>query len=268
MGNGFSIAQPTGFNDLAIHSVHPYPDADNTLIYQLLTPIIVEADPAKSTITFDEVVLVEPGTDGAPFPSVEFFDYVVVEGSKDGGQTWNPVADGYDSRDKEEWLAVYNSTIDGEQNSTAVGTQALFLPRAMNLRDNGYFLAGDVVRLRFRLFADPGAHGWGWAIDNLRIQDNTVTSLASELKKTGGLNVYPNPSEGKFTVQARFAKPTTNLQIIVRNNLGQVVLRHSLAGAQTELKQALDLSALSAGMYMVSVGVEGDAAMRKVLITK
>ncbi|MBC6606170.1 T9SS type A sorting domain-containing protein [Hymenobacter sp. BT188] len=268
VGNGFSIAQPEGFSDLAIHSAHPYPDADNTLIYQLLTPIIVEADPAKSTLTFDEVVLVEPGSDGAPFPSADFFDYVVVEGSKDGGQTWNPVADGYDSRDKEEWLAAYNSAINSDQNSTAVGTQALFLPRAMNLRDNGYFLAGDVVRLRFRLFADPAAHGWGWAIDNLRIQDNTVTSLASELKKTGGLNVYPNPSEGRFTVQARFAKPTIGLQIIVRNNLGQVVLRQSLAGAQTELKQALNLSALSAGMYMVSVGVEGDAAVRKVLIAK
>ncbi|WP_143434903.1 T9SS type A sorting domain-containing protein [Hymenobacter roseosalivarius] len=268
VGNGFSITQPTGFNDLAIHSAHPYPDANNTLIYQLLTPIIVATDPTKSTINFDEIVLVEPGTDGAPFPSADFFDYVVVEGSKDEGRTWQPVADGYDSRDREAWLAAYNSGIDAEQNSTAVGSPALFLPRAMNLRDNGFFLAGDVVRLRFRLFADPAAHGWGWAIDNLRIQDNTVTSLASELKKTGGLNVYPNPSEGKFTVQASFAKPTTGLQIIVRNNLGQVVLRQSLAGAQRELKQALDLSTLSAGMYMVSVGIEGDAAMRKILITK
>jgi hypothetical protein len=272
VGNGFSIAQPAGFNDLAIHSVHPYldgPDDDGTdLIYQLLTPIIVATDPEKATINFDEVVLVEPGTDGAPFPSAEFFDYVVVEGSKDEGRTWQPVADGYDSRDKENWLATYNSSIDSDQNSTAVGTPALFAPRSMNLRDNGFFLAGDVVRLRFRLFADTGAHGWGWAIDNLRIQDNTVTSLASELQKTGGLNVYPNPSEGKFTVQARFPKPTSGLQIIVRNSLGQEVMRKSLVGAQSELKQSLDLSTLSAGLYMVSVGTEGDVAMRKVLITK
>jgi hypothetical protein len=266
VGVGFSIAQPAGFNNLAIHSLHPYPDARNNLIYQMLVPVIVDADPAKATIRFDEIVLVEPGADDGPFGSADFYDYVVVEGSRDNGVTWTPVADGYDSRDREAWLAAYNSSIDIDENSNTVGTPALFAPRTLNLRDK--FAAGDVVQLRFRLFSDPAAHGWGWAIDNLRIQDNTITSLASELKRTGGLNVYPNPSEGKFTVQARFQKPTAGLQITVRNNLGQVVLRQALAGAQSELKQDIDLSSLSAGMYMVSVGTEGDAAMRKVLITK
>lgn len=266
VGVGFSITQPAGFNDLAIHSQHPYPDARNNLTYQLLTPIVVEADPARATVRFDEIVLVEPGADDSRFGDAEFFDYVIVEGSRDNGISWTPLADGYDSRDREAWLAAYNSSIDGDQNSTAVGTPALFAPRTLNLQDK--FGAGDVVQLRFRLFADPAAHGWGWAIDNLRIQDNTVTSLAAEVQKTGGLNVYPNPSEGKFTVQARFQKPTTGLQILVHNNLGQVVMRQTLAGAQVELKQAIDLSNLSAGMYMVSVGTEGDAAMRKVLISK
>ncbi|MGY2131210.1 T9SS type A sorting domain-containing protein [Hymenobacter sp. HD11105] len=266
VGVGFSIAQPAGFNDLAIHSLHPYPDERNNLIYQFLIPIIVEADPAKATIRFDEIVLVEPGAANSEFGSADFFDYVVVEGSKDNGISWTPVANGYDASSREAWLAAYNSTVNTDQNSTAVGTPALFAPRTLNLRDK--FAAGDVVRLRFRLFSDDLAHGWGWAIDNLRIQDNTVTSLATEVQKTGGLSVYPNPSEGKFTVQARFQKPTTGLQILVRNNLGQVVLRQALAGAQSELKQAIDLSSLSAGMYMVSVGTEGDAAMRKVLITK
>jgi hypothetical protein len=189
-----------------------------------------------------------------------------VEGSRDNGISWTPVANGYDSRAREAWLAAYNSSVNTDQNSTAVGTPALYAPRTLNLRDK--FAAGDVVQLRFRLFSDPAAHGWGWAIDNLRIQDNTVTSLAAEVQKTGGLSVYPNPSEGKFTVQARFQKPTAGLQILVRNNLGQVVLRQALAGAPSEVKQAIDLSSLSAGMYMVSVGTEGDAAMRKVLVTK
>lgn len=272
VGDDFSIAQPTGFNDLAIHSVHPYFNAPNgnggstSIVYQLLVPIVVEADPTRATVRFDEVVLVEPGAPNSIFPNADFFDYVVVEGSTDNGDTWTPLADGYDSRAQQNWLAAYNSGIDADQNSTTAGTAALFVPQTLNLRDK--FAAGGVVRLRFRLFSDPAAYGWGWAIDNLRIQDNTVTSLANELKVNGGLNVYPNPSEGRFTVQARFQKPTANLQLIVRNNLGQVVFRQAVPNVQTELKQAIDLSSLAAGLYMVSVGTEGDAAMRKVLITK
>src|SRR5205085_4167637 len=112
-----------GFENGAIHSTHPYPSggsAETSLnfTYQLKVPIKIKASDA--TIKFDEIVLVEPGEAGAAFGTEDFFDYVVVEGSTDGGLTWTPVADGYDSNSKPEWLALYNSAITG-QNSTATG---------------------------------------------------------------------------------------------------------------------------------------------------
>jgi hypothetical protein len=93
-----------------------------------------------------------------------------VEGSKDGGITWVPVADGYDSRDKAEWLNQYNSTMAG-QNSTAQGIPALYRTRNLDLLEK--FDPGQVVAIRFRLFSDPFAVGWGWSIDNLAIQVDT-----------------------------------------------------------------------------------------------
>lgn len=177
-GNGFSIAQPAGFNDPAIHSDHPYaegngqPNNELNLVYQLKIPIRVKAQ--EATIVFDEIVLVEPGESGTVFGNPEFWDYVVVEGSKDGGITWTPVADGYDSRANSVWLTRYNSAITGN-NSTAVGDPSLFRTRTLDLQNK--FDTGDEVVIRFRLYSDPFAAGWGWAIDNLKIQIDDTPPL-------------------------------------------------------------------------------------------
>jgi hypothetical protein len=208
-GNGFSITQPSGFANPAIHTVHPYPEGTGfpgdqfNYIYQLRIPIRIKEKDA--TLKFDEIVLVEPGAAGSVFGSENFFDYVVVEGSKDGGVTWTTAADGYDSRDFGPWLTRYNSATSGN-NSTAVGDPTLFRSRTIDLQNK--FDTGDEVVLRFRLFSDPLAAGWGWAIDNLKIQidetppsifhihadylldDVDVLSLLSAVKDNGGVKEY------------------------------------------------------------------------------
>ena len=59
-------------------------------------------------MTFDEVVLVEPGELLADFGEDEFWDYVIVEGSNDFGEIWWPLDDGYDSGDNSVWKQNYN----------------------------------------------------------------------------------------------------------------------------------------------------------------
>lgn len=208
-GNGFSITAPSGFTDPAIHTTHPYLQGDGLpgdalhLIYQLKIPIRVKAQDA--TIKFDEIVLVEPGEAGSVFGSENFFDYVVVEASKDGGITWTAVANGYDSRDNSAWLTRYNSAIVGN-NSNATGDPALFRSRTLDLQLK--FDTNEEVVIRFRLYSDPFAAGWGWAIDNLKIQvDDTpplilhnhvdylfdaddVISLTSKVSDASGIKGY------------------------------------------------------------------------------
>lgn len=271
VGDGFSITQPAGFSSPAIHSDHPYadgsgPNFESSIIYQLLVPIIVKADSAAAIMKFDEIVLVEPGDPGSVFGDANFYDYVVVEGSKDNGATWTALAPGYDSRDKAPWLAAWNSAVSGG-NSTAVGTPALFQSRTLKLRDK--FAADDVVRLRFRLFSDQLSHGWGWAIDNLSIQAPVLSSTAlADLKANGGLQVYPNPSAGRFLVQAHFEQPVAGLQLIVRNSLGQEVQRQAVTASQRTVQVPVDLSRLASGMYQVSLGADGEMVSRKVLVQK
>lgn len=170
-GNGFSVITSSGFSNEAIQSEHPYPEASALgetgldFVYELRVPIDIKPD--ASLMKFDEVVLVEPGETGAPFGSDSFYDYVVVEGSTDGGLTWDPVDDGYDSRDDSDWLARFQSqTSNG--SSTASGDSTLYRERVIDLKTK--YNAGDEVLFRFRLHSDSYAYGWGWAIDNLRIQ--------------------------------------------------------------------------------------------------
>lgn len=175
--NDFSITQPAGFNDPAIHSVHPYEEAgnDNTIDYFYILRVPITVQNLGATIKFDEIVLIEPGEPGSVYPNQDFYDYVVTEGSKDGGLTWVPVGVGYDSRDFSPWLARYNSS------PTAVGDPSLYRTRVLDLQTP--FNEGDQVLLRFRLYSDPGVAAWGWAIDNLRIQidDEAPTLLHQHL---------------------------------------------------------------------------------------
>jgi hypothetical protein len=185
---GMSIGKAVGFTTAALQTAHPYADGSEESYdggtgtdrftnsdAVLLKPI--KLNPIKSILSFDEIVLVEPGDTGEAFLNSDgtvnrsFFDYVIVQGSKDGGLTWSNFTDGWDSNANSAWLKAWNSSVDTEGNSTALPTAALIKNRQINLLGSGKFNPGDQVLIRFRLHADVGAHGWGWSVDNLKIQE-------------------------------------------------------------------------------------------------
>jgi len=134
----FTIATPAGFDNPGLNSAHPYlsPDADNTefdFSTMLKYPIILKEG---GKMSYDEIVLVEPGEAGAKFGDANFFDYVIVEGSTDGGVIWKPLLDGYDSGAKVSWSSLFNKAMSGN-NSTSVPTKDLFVNRQIDLLANG-----------------------------------------------------------------------------------------------------------------------------------
>ena len=177
----------------------------------LLKPITIRSDSSK--IYFDEVVLVEPGEPGASFLNTDgsvnrsFYDYVTVQASNDLGKNWYNLINGWDSNFSTIWLSVYNASLDSKGNSTSVGTSTLVKKREIDILSSGKFKAGDQLVFRFRLHADVGAHGWGWAIDNLNIQGTVAPPpppliLATEpFTLLPELRVSPNPSSRIVRVQ-------------------------------------------------------------------
>ncbi|MCU0447993.1 MAG: T9SS type A sorting domain-containing protein [Microscillaceae bacterium] len=264
-GNEFSILQVTGFSDGAIHTSHPYPDGsgiDNrsNYIYYLKYPIRVRAQDAW--MGFDEVVLVEPGEPGSVFGEEEFYDYVIAEGSKDNGQTWRPLLNGYDSRALTVWLSRWNSSISGN-NSTATGISSLYRTRYIDLKRT--FATNDEVIIRFRLFADPAAHGWGWAIDNLQIQ-GTLTGIEELLAENQTIDIFPNPSAAFVSVRTGFKPSVKNVEISLTNSLGYEVLKQTFANDADNFNQKIDTAQLPKGLYILNLNVEGRKISKKIIV--
>lgn len=248
-GDGFSIDTPTSFTNGAIHSDHPYengsgPNNESNYTYQLQIPIRIDEDNPR--IRFDEIVLVEPGEEGSEFGDAGFFDYVAVEGSSDKGVTWKPFADGYDSRANGVWLSRYNTNIVND-NSGAAGDPTLFRQRLIDMLESGEFSAGDEVLIRFRMFADQFAHGWGWAIDNLFIQA-PVTGIEQPLSAL--IQFYPVPAREELFLKM-MGSSESPLSVFVYDAVGRTVYEEVIPERAGPAIRRIDLQSFQPGLYVI-----------------
>ncbi|MCS6967750.1 MAG: T9SS type A sorting domain-containing protein [Cytophagales bacterium] len=268
IGTDFRIETPSGFENGAIHSDHPYKDGtginnESDYIYQMRFPIRIRQQ--NATMRFDEIVLVEPGEPGSVFGQITFWDYVIVEGSKDGGKTWQRLLDGYDSREHPAWLNAFNRGISANNpNSTTVGTPSLFRPRTINLLNT--FQPGDEVVFRFRLFADESVHGWGWAIDNLQIQSDAL-GIEGYLASREDVRLYPNPAvDGKIMIRGKLLKRADKVRIIITDLLGREITTETLSMNALQLLHEVDIKHLSAGIYLVTLEIEGHCLTKPIVV--
>ncbi len=257
----FTVGAYPGFSNGAIHSPHFYPDNAN-LTYLLTVPIRVAQQNAY--VHFDEVVLVEPGEDGSVYGDPNFWDYVVVEGSRDG-VTWLPIAPGYDSRDNVDWLTAWN-------NGTP-GSTALLRPRALDLHQ--VFAWNETILLRLRLYADGSVNGWGWAIDNLVIQVGSPTSVEDDVPSrlaTLAQNA-PNPFNPSTRISYTLARDT-DVTLRIFDVRGRVV-RTLVDGRQTAGTHEAEWDgrnatggAAASGVYVYRLQAGGESQQRSMTLVK
>lgn len=252
--DGFEIDQPANFDSPALHTLHPYESSeedDTNLEYIALLRTPIQITSEQTEISFREIVLVEPGSFGSDFGDDDFFDYVIVEYSSDYGLSWHPVEEGYDSRTNTNWEILYNNGIVGN-NSTYMAKEEDYLSRTMVLTDADGIEVGQEVLLRFRLFSDPYANGWGWAIEDLSISHQT-SGIFSPVE-TGRMRLYPNPVSDKLYFRAEEEKgfgKDADIELI--NLIGKCVYQGSLSGQTAGQTHELDLSGLSNGMYFLRI---------------
>jgi hypothetical protein len=261
MNRGFSVTKPAQFPDPGLHTLHPYesPEEDGASIeYSSILKRPLTVDVTGIIISFREIVLVEPGETGSVYGSPDFYDYVVVEASKDFGGTWFPMADGYDSRTSSVFLNAFNSLMDGN-NSTYVGNPDIYQKRTIDIRTFDKFNKGDTLMIRFRLYSDPYAYGWGWAIDDLNIK-----SVAADVPELilPDFRIYPNPGSGLISVDPGepYGKEI-NYRIV--NMAGNIVSSGRITADKASL---IDISTQPPGIYLVII--ETGASFRTVRYTK
>jgi hypothetical protein len=253
----FEIAKPVDFDNPALQSPHPYasPDRDNGILdftTVLRYPVIVSA---KGKISFDEVVLVEPGEESVPFGCQDFFDYVIVEGSKDFGNNWLPLHDGYDSGSQTSWLTTYNQQLVSN-NSTATGNKNLYINRNFSLTENGNFKEGDTLLIRFRLYSDPFAHGWGWAIDNLKIQED-LTPVAEMALSPGNFLIWPNPASDFFNLEVNQPEITPQIELYIHDITGRVLKRSRFNNIIPGTITRVEIQNIPSGLFFITLISKG-----------
>jgi hypothetical protein len=107
--------------------------------------------------------------------------------------------------------------------------------------------AGDTLLVRFRLFSDPFANGWGWVIEDLKI-----SPLVDAVKEVTNqqLKVYPNPGNGliKFSSGAQGQQNYRSFRYKVFNASGICLRDASTQGYSDTL---VDISGYQPGMYII-----------------
>lgn len=255
IGSDFSVTRYFGFQSDAIHSKHDY-DNEKTITYTLTVPITI-AD-TNAFISYDDIALIEPGEPGSKFGDEAFYDYVVVEGSMDG-YSWTPLANGYDARWDSDWLNLY-------QNGGFIASA--FKHHTIDLHDT--FSPGDVILIRFRLFADPLVNGWGWAIDNLEIQES-LTAVKDEKNIPLTFNLdqnYPNPFNPSTTI--RYTIPeASQVTIKIYDALGrevQTLVNRELNGGKHEV--VWNANNFASGVYYYTLKSGNKSATKKLMLLK
>ncbi len=226
-----------GAGNQALQSFHNYGNNANSTA-TLRQPIRVENSPFS--FSYDDVAIVEAGSAGATFGQPGFKDYVIPEATKDGLQ-WIALKDGYN--------ASYNAVWQAAIASNSPGNPSMLVNHTLNLTD--HFAVSDTLLFRFRLYSDATGSFWGWAIDNLYIQQQP-TAINSE--KPNALQAYPNPTDGPITVAFDLTEPGS-ITLSIYDLQGKVVTAHSFAGIAGRNERTLSLQ--QPGVYVARLKGKG-----------
>jgi photosystem II stability/assembly factor-like uncharacterized protein len=230
-GDLFTAKRDVGFwTNQALHSEHDYEiNTNKTTI--IASPLIITGFSSK--IKYKDVAIVQPAYNDAPFGDPYFYDYVVVEATKDS-KNWMPIIEAYDARFSEDWLNVYESS--------RIAFDFMYEEHEIDLRK--FFSIGDTIFVRFRLYSDDYNTDWGWVVNDFQFENLQV---GVEDIREDVFHVFPNPAYN--IVNINFGNEINGEHTLVIFDLtGKTVFQKLITRNST-----LDISELQSGVYILSV---------------
>lgn len=93
-----------------------------------------------------------------------------------------------------------------------------------------------------------------------------VPSSINKVAKISNLSIHPNPSHGKFALDIAISKPVSILTISVKNIVGMTIKEYQYQRINNSFSTMIDLTGLSAGVYLASINADDEVVTRKVVV--
>lgn len=146
----------------------------------------------------------------------KLYDYVVFQSSIDGGTSWQPLCGKYNatgSSDQLEGMPLYD------------GKQWTWVREEIDLSH----VLGQQVLFRYLLKTDAYTNADGFYFDDFTVEallsENTGLTKSEAVSK---VQVYPNPSHGKFNIEIMNNNYSQSYQMQVFDYMGRIVLEMPL----------------------------------------
>ncbi|MCX2744950.1 hypothetical protein OO013_13795 [Mangrovivirga sp. M17] len=229
--NNIGQNSSTIFDGRPIQTDHPYNTETESIVLFDFPVRVAEFD---AFVAYKDIAIVEPGLEGSLPEEASFKDYVVVEASKNGFE-WISITEKYDASFDSKWLEAYENNVEPKNDD--------FVSHQIDLLQ--FFEPGDEILLRFRMYSDLENTSWGWAIDDLIIQDrNELLSVGDNLTISAS-SIYPTRLRNGEVLNIDSDTKTDSYTIT--NLLGQQVQQGEVINNQITLQNVL-----VSGIYIVN----------------
>lgn len=163
-----------------------------------------------------------------------------------------------------ELIATTTSTDD---NGTGIGTATVMAeggtpPYTYNWVDANMQTTQTIVLLEVGTYTVIVTDANGCTLN--ATAEVTLMSSNNEIEALENLSIFPNPTAGDLTIALELSN-TANTQITVFDAIGRAVLTLPTAPVKAQDYQ-LDLSALTSGVYMIRIAIDGQILGRKILV--
>jgi len=176
----------------------------------------------------------------APYDNV-YSDSLAVYFSINGGMTWTNI-----------YLKGGSTLATAPLISNNVNDTIGFYPTAVQWRREAVHLPAGVYRAPSVMFSFENRSYWGGQlyVDNVYVPAGpaAVNEVSEESEK---VNVFPNPNNGVFQIQANSYQLMANSQIEVYNMLGEKIANSQWPSANSQMQ--INLSGQPAGIYLYRV---------------
>ena len=132
------------------------------------------------------------------------------------------------------------------------------------------FILNDTIVIRFRLHSDLAGHGWGWAIDNIEIQNENTTAI-DPISGVSQFNIYPNPTSGdQISVVLELENGSRAIGLQLFDMSGKLLYNRDtfIFGGPNNKILELDISSLKAGIYCITLLEDNSLSTKRFVVSR